>query len=35
MELIELDITAPEDEPQVYEFEVFLEMPAQSCTLPW
>jgi hypothetical protein len=25
--LIELDITAPEDEPQVYEFEVFLEMP--------
>ena len=27
--LIELDITAPEDKPQVYEFEVFLEMPAQ------
>jgi hypothetical protein len=26
--LIELDITAPEDKPQVYEFEVFLEMPA-------
>ena len=26
--LIEFDITAPEDEPQVYEFEVFLEMPA-------
>jgi PAS domain-containing protein len=25
--LIEFDITAPEDEPQVYEFEVFLEMP--------
>jgi hypothetical protein len=25
--LIELDITAPEDKPQVYEFEVFLEMP--------
>jgi hypothetical protein len=25
--LIELDITAPEDRPQVYEFEVFLEMP--------
>ncbi|MDA0810754.1 MAG: DUF1592 domain-containing protein, partial [Planctomycetota bacterium] len=27
--LIEFDITAPEDSPQVYEFEVFLEMPAQ------
>ncbi len=27
--LIEFDITAPEDAPQVYEFEVFLEMPAQ------
>jgi hypothetical protein len=26
--LIEFDITAPEDTPQVYEFEVFLEMPA-------
>ncbi len=26
--LIELDILAPEDEPEVYEFEVFLEMPA-------
>ena len=26
--LIEFDITAPEDNPQVYEFEVFLEMPA-------
>ena len=26
--LIEMDITAPEDSPQVYEFEVFLEMPA-------
>ena len=25
--LIEFDITASEDEPQVYEFEVFLEMP--------
>jgi hypothetical protein len=25
--LIEFDITAPEDAPQVYEFEVFLEMP--------
>jgi len=25
--LIELDITAPEDKPQVYEFKVFLEMP--------
>src|SRR5882757_6931622 len=25
--LIEFDITAPEDHPQVYEFEVFLEMP--------
>ncbi len=27
--LIELDITAPEDKPQVYELEVFLEMPVQ------
>jgi mono/diheme cytochrome c family protein len=26
--LVEFDITAPEDEPQIYEFEVFLEMPA-------
>ena len=26
--LIEFDITAPEDKPQVYEFEIFLEMPA-------
>lgn len=26
--LIEFDITASEDEPQLYEFEVFLEMPA-------
>ena len=26
--LIEFDITAPENRPQVYEFEVFLEMPA-------
>ncbi|NBR86093.1 MAG: DUF1592 domain-containing protein [Proteobacteria bacterium] len=25
--LIEFDLTAPEDRPQVYEFEVFLEMP--------
>ncbi len=25
--LIDFDITAPEDSPQVYEFEVFLEMP--------
>lgn len=25
--IIEFDITAPEDAPQVYEFEVFLEMP--------
>ena len=25
--LIEFDITAPEDSPQVYEFDVFLEMP--------
>jgi len=25
--LIEFDLTAPEDDPQVYEFEVFLEMP--------
>ena len=25
--LIEFDITAPEDQPQVHEFEVFLEMP--------
>ncbi len=26
--LVEFDVTAPEDKPQVYEFEVFLEMPA-------
>jgi hypothetical protein len=26
--VIEFDLTAPEDSPQVYEFEVFLEMPA-------
>lgn len=26
--LIEFDLTAPEESPQVYEFEVFLEMPA-------
>jgi hypothetical protein len=26
--LIEFDLTAPEDKPQIYEFEVFLEMPA-------
>jgi hypothetical protein len=26
--VIEFDLTAPEDRPQVYEFEVFLEMPA-------
>jgi hypothetical protein len=26
--IIEFDVTAPEDKPQVYEFEVFLEMPA-------
>lgn len=26
--LIEFDITAPEDGPQIYEFEVFLDMPA-------
>ncbi|WP_395753386.1 DUF1592 domain-containing protein [Prosthecobacter sp.] len=26
--LIEFDLTAPEDSPKVYEFEVFLEMPA-------
>lgn len=26
--LVEFDITAPEDKPQVYEFEVLLEMPA-------
>mgnify|MGYP003329683773 CR=1 FL=1 len=26
--LIEFDLTAPEDSPQIYEFEVFLEMPA-------
>ncbi len=33
--LIEFDITAPEDSPQVYEFEVFLEMPAtlDSCVV--
>ncbi len=27
--LVEFDVTAPEDEPEVYEFEVFLEMPTQ------
>ncbi len=27
--MIEFDIIAPEDEPRVYEFEVFLEMPVQ------
>ncbi|MCA9106687.1 MAG: DUF1592 domain-containing protein, partial [Planctomycetales bacterium] len=27
--LIEFDVTAPEDAPQVYEFDVFLEMPTQ------
>jgi len=27
--LIEFDITASEDEPQIYEFDVFLEMPTQ------
>ena len=27
--IVEFDITAPEDKPQVYEFEVFLEMPTQ------
>ncbi len=27
--LIEFDITAPEDSPQLYEFEVFLEMPVE------
>ncbi len=27
--LIEFDITAPENKPQTFEFEVFLEMPAQ------
>ncbi|MGC3967788.1 MAG: DUF1592 domain-containing protein [Pirellulales bacterium] len=26
--IIEFDLTAPEDKPQVYEFDVFLEMPA-------
>ncbi len=26
--LIEFDLTAPEDSPQIYEFELFLEMPA-------
>lgn len=26
--IIEFDVTAPEDSPQVYEFQVFLEMPA-------
>ena len=33
--LIEFDITAPEDKPQVYEFEVFLEMPVdlESCVV--
>ncbi len=27
--IIDFDITAPEDKPQVYEFEIFLEMPTQ------
>ena len=27
--IVELDVTAPEDSPQVYEAEVFLEMPTQ------
>ena len=27
--VVEFDITAPEDSPQVYEFEVFLEMPTE------
>ncbi|MBO23313.1 MAG: hypothetical protein CMM26_13215 [Rhodospirillaceae bacterium] len=27
--LIEMDVTAPEDEPRIYEFEIFLEMPTQ------
>ena len=27
--MVEFDITAPEDSPQVYDFEVFLEMPVQ------
>ncbi len=27
--LIEFDVTAPEDKPQIYEFEVMLEMPVQ------
>lgn len=27
--LIEFDVTASEDDPQIYEFEVFLEMPAE------
>ena len=27
--LVEFDITAPEDEPQIYEFEVLLEMPTE------
>lgn len=33
--LIEFDVTAPEDKPQVYEFEVFLEMPTnlQFCVV--
>ena len=33
--LIEFDITAPEDNPRVYEFEVFLEMPTglQFCVV--
>ena len=30
--LVEFDITAPEDSPKVYEFEVYLDMPA---TLHW
>jgi mono/diheme cytochrome c family protein len=33
--IVEFDITAPEDSPQVYEFDVFLEMPMslQSCVV--
>jgi hypothetical protein len=27
--ILEFDITAPEDQPQIYEFDVFLEMPTQ------
>lgn len=33
--IVEFDITAPEDSPQIYEFDVFLEMPMslQSCVV--